>query len=851
MRVRLKALIIIVIFSCAVFFLKSYGGGEETSPAVQNKEPETQQSSSALSSNATMKWAQTASKEDFKKVRRFEYVPGEILIKFKPSLKVQATAVSIKASEAGVPAVLKQAFQKLNVHHLKITDPNLTVEDAIKKLTAHPDVEYAEPNYIFHALLTPNDTSFGQLWGLHNIGQVVNGSAGILDADMDVPEAWDITTGSSSVVIAVVDTGVDYNHPDLSANIWTNTGETNCSDGIDNDRNGYIDDCRGWDFVDNDNDPMDYNKHGTHVAGTIAAVGNNDLGIAGVNWTAKIMPLRFLDTLGSGTTVNAISAILYANAKGAHIINNSWGGGGFSQSLKAVIDASSAIVVCAAGNDTSNNDLFPIYPASYASSNIISVAATDQNDTLAMFSNYGPISVDVAAPGVNIYSTIPAREIVFSDNFDSAFTWATGGTNNTWAVTAELSKSAPNSLTDSPRANYLSGTSSWARSPVINLSGKKGCTLSYYMEWDVDPTDNICTQASTDGTTWTNLPDSCRSGTSSRRFEKFPYDLKNYDNQATVYIRFLLTSDASATNAGGVHIDDLTIKCASTTYTGTEYDYSMGTSMAAPHVSGLAGMIKAQYPSMTNLQIKDVILNSVDAKSSLRGKVLKEGRVNAYSAFSSLPAAPISLLASTGSSAGMITLTWADNSFNESGFRIERKTGASGTYSEVTTVGSNITIYHDLGLAAGTTYYYRIRAYNHAGNSTYSNEASATTVSTSGSISNYPSGGCFIATAVYGSYLDPHVMVLREFRDKWLTNSFKFQVSGFKFEIPNVIGKTFVAFYYRTSPPIADFISQHEGLRTASRWALTPVVYIVKYPLSLGFVLLIGGVIIALRRVKN
>lgn len=142
-----------------------------------------------------------------------------------------------------------------------------------------------------------------------------------------------------------------------------------------------------------------------------------------------------------------------------------------------------------------------------------------------------------------------------------------------------------------------------------------------------------------------------------------------------------------------------------------------------------------------------------------------------------------------------------------------------------------------MGLAAGTTYYYRIRAYNYVGNSAYSNEASATTLSNSSSISNSPGGGCFIATAAYGSYLDPHVMVLREFRDKHLLTS--------------DIGKTLVAFYYRTSPPIADFIRQYEVLRTAFRWALTPIVYVVKHPLGLGFVLLIGGVIIALRRAKN
>lgn len=743
MLTKLKIMFFIVVFLGAIFMLQACGG--ESTPGKN-----VAQLSSASSSGTAMQGIGTASKKNFKRIGESKYVPGEILVKFKPHIQIKtASDVNIKAAEAGVPSKLKRMFRAINVHHLKITDPKLTVEDAINKFKAHPDVEYAEPNYIVHALRTvPNDASFGQLWGLDNTGQLVNGSAGTPDADMDVPEAWDITTGSSSVVIAVVDTGVDYNHPDLSANIWTNTGETNCSDGIDNDGNGYIDDCTGWDFVDNDNDPMDYSGHGTHVAGTIAAEGNNSTGVVGVNWTAKIMPLRFLPTVGGGGVAGAIGAILYANAKGAHIINNSWGGGGYSQALKDAIDASSAVIICAAGNDTSDNDTTPFYPASYTSDNIISVAATDQNDSLASFSNYGLTSVDVAAPGVNIYSTIPARETVFSDNFDDGdiSDWTTGGTNNTWAVTDELSKSGSYSLTDSPGADYLEGTSSWAQSPVINLSGKKGCKLTYQMELDVDPTDNICIQASNDGATWSDPPLSCGYGTTDGTFYELTDDLKNYDNQATVYIRFLLTSDDDPAYVGdGVHIDDVSVTCASTTYTGSEYDYYAGTSMAAPHVSGLAGLIKAQNPGMTNLQIKDVILNSVDTKWSLWGTVLTSGRVNAYTALS-LPPAP-STLSATAASSSRITLTWADNSSNESGFKIERKTGVSGTYIQIATAGATITTYLDTGLAASTTYYYRVRAYNSVGNSSYSNEAFATTQASSGggggSISS-SGGGCSI-----------------------------------------------------------------------------------------------------------
>jgi C1A family cysteine protease len=234
----------------------------------------------------------------------------------------------------------------------------------------------------------PNDPYFSYLYGLHNTGQ----TGGTADADIDAPEGWGVITGSSSVIVAIIDTGVDYSHPDLAANIWTDPVT------------GY----HGYDYANYDNYPMDDNGHGTHCAGTVGAVGNNGIGVVGVNWNVKIMPMKFLDSYGSGYTSNAILAIQYANSHGAHVISNSWGGSGYSQSLKDAIDASSAVIVCAAGNDYGQNtDITPNYPSAYSSTNIIAVAATDNRDALATFSNYGPTTVDVMAPGVSIYSTYP------------------------------------------------------------------------------------------------------------------------------------------------------------------------------------------------------------------------------------------------------------------------------------------------------------------------------------------------------------------------------------------------------------------------------------------------------------
>ncbi|MCA1916200.1 S8 family serine peptidase [Methanospirillum hungatei] len=352
-----------------------------------------------------------------------EYAPDRLIVRYNPDRpRAESSMMSIQSAtntQAGTSVV--KDLSDAGIPGMQVVQVTTnTLDAAMEAYKNSPDVLYVEPDYkislspiektgkvadvntmSISAAAYPNDPGYQYLWGLHNTGQAP--FYGMVDADIDAPEAWGITTGSPNVVVAVVDTGVDYTHPDLAANIWQNSGEI--INGVDDDGNGYIDDVRGWNFVSKNNDPMDDSGHGTHCAGTIAAVGNNGIGVTGTAWNVKIMPLKFLNAQGSGYVSDAISAILYANRKGAAVISNSWSGTGYTQSLKDAIDASSAVVVCAAGNSGANADSNPQYPAAFTSSNILSVAATDYNDKLASFSNYGPNSVDLAAPGVSIYST--------------------------------------------------------------------------------------------------------------------------------------------------------------------------------------------------------------------------------------------------------------------------------------------------------------------------------------------------------------------------------------------------------------------------------------------------------------
>lgn len=361
----------------------SPGGGEEPNPAATTPE------------RAPFFSPQVARAER----ERERFVPGRVIVRFRPGI-AESEKEQIR-DEVGVRLVRKLPLPGTE---LVSFGGRRDVEQVRHAFDERPETAYSEPDVIYDisSLPTPNDPGFFSLWGLNNSG----------NTDIDAPEAWSVTMGSAGVMVGVVDTGVAMDHPDLASNIWTNPGESGGgkeTNGSDDDGNGFVDDFRGWDWIGRDNDPSDGHGHGTHVAGTIGAAGNNGVGITGVNWRTGLVPLRVLDSNGAGTSSGIAAAFTYAGRLGLDVVNASLGGPSYSQTVfDAIKNHPNTLYVVAAGNDALDNDQVGSYPCNYPAANLICVAAMNQSDALAAFSNYGAKTVHLGAPGESILSTLPS-----------------------------------------------------------------------------------------------------------------------------------------------------------------------------------------------------------------------------------------------------------------------------------------------------------------------------------------------------------------------------------------------------------------------------------------------------------
>lgn len=394
-----------------------------------------------------------------------KFVKDEILVKFQPAA---GTGSVEKALNPGRYKRL-ETLGDLGWQRLKLP-PGISVEKAIEKFKLDESVEAAQPNYYYSNQATPNDPIFNVPPPDHMYGLV----------KISAPQAWDLAIGSSSVVVAVIDTGARLNHEDLVANLWTNAGETP-GNGIDDDGNGFVDDVFGYDFQNSDAVPADDNGHGTHISGTIGAAGNNGIGVVGVNWTVRIMPVKVLNSSGSGGTsamiINAYNYVRMMKNRGVNIrvTNNSYGGCneacGYDQATKDAIDAlgdADILNVFAAGNGNTNIEAAPFYPASYTSPSILSVAASTSTDARAGFSNWGTTGVDLAAPGLHIISTVITDN--FKYNFMSGTSMAAPHVSGAAALLSSLNPSLSAASLKASILNNVDALPEW--SSLVKTGGR-------------------------------------------------------------------------------------------------------------------------------------------------------------------------------------------------------------------------------------------------------------------------------------------------------------------------------------------------------------------------------------------
>jgi len=642
-------------------------------------------------------------------------VPGEILVKLHESYYITEdtktiTRKDIKEIEIPVLQEIKNYYQMVDARwvtaHVGLLKLNKleNVNDVIKALSKDPLIEYAQPNYYRKADLTPNDPHFtnGDLWGLqYNPASSYGGNN---NGAINMPGAWSQQTDCSDIVVAVVDTGMDYRHPEFRGNIWTNQDEI-FPNGIDDDGNGYIDDVIGWDMLQNDYDPLDHaflvaGSHGSHVAGTIGAKGNNGQGVTGICWDVKFMPLRILDMFGFGTEACLIEAIDYATENGADVINLSLGGPDgedgdlLFQALNRARDKG-IFVAAAAGNEGGNvyynnsRDFYLHYPSSYELDNIVAVAACLPTGIFADFSNYGVEYVDLAAPGSSILSTTLDMEIPEENGYldwydmliydeetkeedfwseDRRYPWFYGPMDyfgfsfpsfkDGWGYYKPFTNSALHQIFVNQLLNLQPLWDTYLESALITkpIHLTKNTDISYGIlltQWSLGKGDYFLALVrdgelkrqgldpdKEENYNWSDSWDYVGVGTGYIDIQLALMSVEKYAGK-TIQIAFCIISDAAG-EGSGIYIFSLpsfgfpafsieTISFANSKYIHDYYALN-GTSMATPHVTGVAALMMAKDPSISPSQIRQYMIETVTPGINMKGKTVSGGILNAEAA---------------------------------------------------------------------------------------------------------------------------------------------------------------------------------------------------------------------------